>query len=168
MVKNSLEKNLTTLYHYATVCSMDTSLEYIKMCEKAEEIQEQWYPKCGDYVRLSNKDARVTIIVDSPTWNVNDGRPDRFLTVAFPWSYGVNTDYKKIHEMIWLPRQDQLQGIIGWRNDPYCGAMLSKFMRWYNENQIALPSMEQLWLSFVMLENHKKVLDGEQWTYLRK
>ena len=68
---------------------------------------------------------------------------------------------------IWLPRQDQLQGMVV---DGYeaCG-LLFNFYHWFEDNKhdFITPyldySMEQLWLAFVMKEKYNKVWNGEEW-----
>ena len=78
---------------------MDTSEEYIKMCQKATEVQA-----------LCEADVEI----ESPS--------------------------------IWLPRQDQLQGMVEYT------VGVNKFN-----------SMEQLWLAFVMSEKYNKKWDGKDW-----
>lgn len=62
--------------------------------------------------------------------------------------------------LIWLPHQDQLQGMLE-------GTVHDKLGRLYRaiEKMIMYPheTMEQLWLAFVMKEKYNKVWNGEQW-----
>jgi hypothetical protein len=63
---------------------MDTSEKYIKMCESARDIQRQWTFKIEDYIfDPADGEARVWF-----------GYPS-----------------KEYSEIIWLPKQDQLQEI---------------------------------------------------------
>ena len=136
---------------------MDTSETFIKMCEKAEEIQSQ-KPSQFDW---------LTSVFFGRTWMLPKGEPHLFacsdLTLLTP-------------ETIWLPRQDQLQEMMGeeWdtpagmfingipgiaSDDEYYNAQDDKDRKYY----LTFQSWEQLWLAFVQKELHKKVWDGEEW-----
>ena len=113
---------------------MDTSETYIKMCD-CEEIQ-------SNVVQYADGHCFV--------YSVETVR-------------GIKT--------IWLPRQDQLQEMV------YNGFLYSKLEMFYEfakdyvieeahsigTIQLALTSMEQLWLAFVMKEKYNKVWDGGKW-----
>ena len=131
---------------------MDTSKEYIKikMCEKAEEIQKEWKPQIGDFVAEQYQSGiYVSTIIKKET---------EFLIRT---SLQEGTLHKK-DELIWLPRQDQLQEMIkekgGWSNY----GLVAHF---YNFIKDLHPdtSMEQLWLAFVMSEKYRKDWFRENW-----
>jgi hypothetical protein len=122
---------------------MDTSKEYIKMCEKAVEIQESWKRSVGDYA-----------------WRGKD-------YLLIPDAIGILTDPKTLivpynDDFIWLPRQDQLQEMV---SNEVIRLMcdMSYFWADYDVNTKGKLSMEQLWLAFVMKENYKKQWNGEDW-----
>ncbi len=119
---------------------MDTSETYIKMCEKAEEIQE-----CYDMAKY-----------------------------PYPNLFWYNNELHFLNNLkvgIWLPRQDQLQEMIG-KTYPEPYFMLTD---WIIENESKIDenmnnpcfanteSMEQLWLAFVMKEKYNKIWNGEDW-----
>jgi len=59
---------------------MDTSPEYVKMCEKAEEIQKLWKPIEGDlfYTALSvekNTMPYISMAKDYENWNRRASEP---------------------------------------------------------------------------------------------
>ncbi len=118
---------------------MDTSKEYILMCEKAVEVQKP-----------HEKFNRGDIYNDFDE-GVQMAPPHTVMTIDPPPT--------------WLPRQDQLQKIEGsqWWNG------LIKFNRWLNETFTAVhrhdkfTSIEQLWLAFVMKDNFNKTWNGEDW-----
>ena len=128
---------------------MDKTKEYILMCKKAEEIQKVWEHCAGD--------------VCSPRFSDNN-----------TWIVGFNTGFSELKEkdIIWLPRQDQLQEMIRHKR---CSQL--QFEDWYSElkrftlfcgNLPACPenyfkSMEQLWLAFVMKEKFNKKWTGNDW-----
>ena len=124
---------------------MDTSKEYIKMCEKAVEVQELWIATKADCY-----------------WS------KRFKEVDFyMYSGGKIKDEPFQKNVIWLPRQDQLQGMVALKDvqDYTASAWANQFVAFINaeENLDILRgfSMEQLWLAFVMKKKFNKTWDGE-------
>ncbi len=161
---------------------MDTSKEYIEMCEKAEEIQK--YFKATDefdkvipsfvydgYIdRISNlvyapirlrKDLNSTseVIVLSIEHERDEGR--MFSELEHP---------KVAETCIWLPRQDQLQGMVQCSSF-YSHVTNAKFQQFIMQEQSMVKflyenrevSYEQLWLAYVMFEKFGKVWTGEEW-----
>ncbi len=153
---------------------MDTSEEYVLMCRKAVEIQEKWKSKKGDwFLPRLNMNVRICIRDDALVDNLNS-----------IWS-------KK--DSIFLPRQGQLQGMVDWENEDYCGfvkpnflARETRFWNWMHiEKKRFIPkgvcaqatsvtsgddgfnrfytSMEQLWLAFVMHEKYDKKWEDKSW-----
>lgn len=116
---------------------MDTSIEYINMCEKAVEIQEGWYPEKGDMF-FSGCYQEIDIVIQNVAKGGN----------------------------IWLLRQDELQEMVGVRiagDIEECGL----FCGWddgsawaeiegYSSTILDKFSMEQLWLVFVMSKKYSK------------
>ncbi|MCD6295929.1 MAG: hypothetical protein J7M30_02120 [Deltaproteobacteria bacterium] len=134
---------------------MDTSKEYIKMCEKAVEIRGLWEQRIGDFFFDAITGIRVQ-------WESGDMR-----FASIPTSESA----------VWLPRQDQLQEMV-WENivenDPLRGEcvksqkpeLLSNNFNKYvmkDGDRPRLESMEQLWLAFVMKELYSKTWNGKEW-----
>jgi len=119
---------------------MDTSKEYVKMCEKAVEIQELWKPQNDDlYTFGYNHESYIFT--------------ERKLTK------------KEIIAYIWLPRQDQLQKMLYDKYPRWIGLLLF-FSDWLADNTSAedeISTPEQLWLAFVMKEKYNKIWNGEDW-----
>ena len=124
---------------------MDDSKTYIKMCD-CPEIQEHNEYLYGGYSTRKGTDKTLPFTIDD-SW------------------------YIKLNRMTttWLPRQDQLQEMVR-KEIPH--PLLYDFFMWvykpsehggiYGEvNQFT--SMEQLWLTFVMKEEHDKVWTGTEW-----
>ena len=154
---------------------MDTSKEYILMCEKAREIQDgkpdfevndcnyianfHHVRVCPDYEqRLSNNHV-WTKYLDEKYCSVcgkelvpNDSIPE------------IN-DYEEngAFKCIWLPRQDQLQEMVvdKFENFLYMNYAADEYSSLKNQSYLA--SMEQLWLAFVMKEKYNKIWNGEEW-----
>ena len=134
---------------------MDTSETYIKVCEKAEEIQEHWEPEKWDFFYIrSFKSVNPKLI-----WSMADFEDGCIYTFD-----GWNKD----RDYIWLPRQGQLQEMliaIITSDSLNISAHLCKFVvaneRYCNEYFNC--SMEQLWLAFVMHELHQKKWTGTEW-----
>lgn len=112
---------------------MDTSEQYIKMCEKVVEIQALRGYEDGD-VFWEKNEKQIHI------WREGDG-------------LGGHTCYSGI----WLPRQDQLQEMLGGFGD--ASNLLIDFV----EDVQAHRSFEQFWFSLVMQEKYNKVWNGEDW-----
>lgn len=143
---------------------MDTSKKYIKMCERAHEIQEnknQHY--FGDYIV---RDGVVRVVNG---YLLNEGGNE------YRAIHNIDDDFieqwfmENYQYYIWLPRQDQLQEMVN----------IDKFICFksgvleienYSQNEESiyysqLTSFEQLWLAFVMQEKHNKVWneDKQEW-----
>ena len=129
------------------------SQTYVKMCESAKEIQAHRGRdeiQSGSY-RFVEGEIQIAI-----------GHVTGISVAKVP--YATNNT-------IWLPRQDQLQEMIG--NFETCKNAL--FSAGYNDNEYSeywdmpnkywnkFTSMEQLWLAFVMREKYNKMWDGESW-----
>ncbi|KKL59666.1 hypothetical protein LCGC14_2213010 [marine sediment metagenome] len=131
---------------------MDTSKEYILMCEKAGEIQEYGHIK-------------------SEKWEKEH----------YPMLPESNSIYRHLPtkenpaRLVWLPRQDQLQEMIDY---PFPAQLVQDFANWCSENHyygigkgkkfkllenLGHLSMEQLWLAFVMKEKYQKTWNGKEW-----
>ena len=140
---------------------MDTTPKYIKMCEKAEEIQNLWKKQDGDYYYEELKKRQ--------TGGYKQG--------THIFCYGCNYDRcsheitKNTEKFIWLPRQDQLQKMVC--NKPKSGDKIIdrhlKFHNWFIDGMpdtwVNNLSFEQLWLAFVMHEKYGKHWDNkkEEW-----
>lgn len=133
---------------------MDTSEQYIKMCEKVEEIQGCWNAesaKAGDFFyHIQGKDVQTVS---------GEILGDGDLSCA-------------CCNRIWLPRQDQLQEMVSKRLkeirmkiDWYFGDQWR--MIFYDDplkySHVYGKSMEQLWLAFVMREKFNKIWNVGDW-----
>ena len=121
---------------------MDTSRKYVKMCLKAEEIQDMYV----DVYPYNGEDGNVFAL-----------RKDHDSSGVFGHCYRKD-------ELIWLPKQDQLQEMafpdkstsVRQICEAIFGFVISSYV-------LAMCSMEQLWLAFVMKENYSKIWNGEEW-----
>ena len=136
---------------------MDTSKEYIKMCD-CPEIQDLWKPKEGEHkdlvwsnwdsIKMKHKGKGSVWIANLNTW------------AEFCHSNNGVRWYKKF--CIWLPRQDQLQEMVkGYVN---ASSMIVGFNEYLNHVDAFIDySMEKLWLAFVMKEKFNKTWTGTEW-----
>jgi len=133
---------------------MDKTETYIKMCEKAVEIQKKWKPAEADF--MYNFAVEIVSFI-----RVNRTTDRRFKNHSIPY----NKD-----RFFWLPRQDQLQemenpkgfsGFIDWRGwlDNIYPAQENPF----DAEAVRFHSWEQLWLAFIMSELYSKHWNGEEW-----
>jgi hypothetical protein len=139
---------------------VDTSSEYILMCEKAEEIQKDYsIPKAGDFIKCKNG---IEIVLDY----LYEG-DDLKVLITTDTDIGFMRD-----EFIWLPRQDQLQEMVKEQAakdfedgiDMGLGYAADFFDWWLKGNANPFPkSMEQLWLEYLMHLKFNKTWNGKEW-----
>jgi len=141
---------------------MDISKEYIRMCEKAVELQKNWTPQNLDYIYS---------IYEKQIKNVDDIRLHWMYHKSIKQYQNINhikgsKTYANVwYQVVWIPRQDQLQDILNYE----LSDLIYKFkdwncasgFEWMSDNKFT--SMEQLWLAFVMYEKYIKYWDGEKW-----
>ena len=158
---------------------MDISEQYIKQCD-CPEIQDNWEPHIGDWIGgewfIDNNDNIGFTCLGVITGLNPEGHEDCVSTRgSIFWDIKAST---------FLPRQDQIQDMIeiGMPNPPkeravaYFSAfgLLKKFLAWCEEgsgsyfgsdksNLGFMPSMEQLWLAFLMKEKFNKSWNGREW-----
>jgi hypothetical protein len=145
---------MNKLSEYQRMVKVDTSENYIKMCKSAQDIQRQWNFKIEDYIfDPADGEARVWF-----------GYPP-----------------KEYSEIIWLPKQDQLQEIcINFymqnlsisRYEAFIH-FLGLYASWLKEvhNIVCnvggeyeeIDSCEELMLEYTMKLTHWKKWDGENW-----
>ncbi|MBE3137682.1 MAG: hypothetical protein IMZ43_09895 [Thermoplasmata archaeon] len=113
---------------------MDTSEQYVKMCEKAEEIQKIW-----NHEQLRHfLDRPHSYIVDNGrsgwTWLPRQDQLQEMIKRFNPCTYPVRGLVDAFYEFV-SDEQD-------WK----------KYI-----------TMEQFWLAFVMKKRYRKVWNGEEW-----
>ena len=108
---------------------MDTSETYAKMCN-CPEIQGKWA------ILMDVNPRPATDVHDYSTYIISENR-------------GL--------ECVWLPRQDQIQDMIGCVAGNHVNIMEQFVKADY------FLTLEQKWLAFYMKENHNKVWDGKEW-----
>ena len=160
---------------------MDTSETYIKMCEKAVEIQphfEEDDSVGGTFIggnllchHQSNWEREHSKIPSGVFYIIEESYTDTCPTCS------NEEDKNKVIKTIWLPRQDDLQEMV--RESGYAGFNgLKYFVKWLqnsdgekypyfrlqdNEEFEPFNSMEQLWLAFVMKKKYNKVWANNEW-----
>ena len=133
---------------------MDNTFIYIKMCKKAIEVQALWKQERGDMVYPYGMFMMTTLN--------SDNTKTYTFTMARDMG-GGNVVYVDDKSIVWLPNQDQLQEILG-KSVSYNIIGFYKYVK--HEGQSNNPSMEQLWLAFVMKEKFNKTWNGEKWINL--
>jgi len=141
---------------------MDTSEQYIKMCEESDEIQKS-IKDDGNYFcfrALNGEYCKCS-----------------FVYGAVAPGYGI--DGKRVeYKVTFLPTQDQLQEMLlpdpnakdAWgspieidRKIDYVFWLVKRFSDSLQEIKCSNRSMEQLWLAFVMKEKSNKVWRNNDW-----
>ena len=140
---------------------MDTSERYIRMCGQADDMQEVWKPQDFDVVM----GEYVSTIKE---WKVVQGIGEAsikpFFTTAGKWAW-----YRR-DELIWLPRQDELQALADF--DVWYDAITTLY-HWnakteHGANDDEVGSMEQVWLRFYMDTVHSKWWDETRSKWVEK
>jgi len=132
---------------------MDTTIKYIKLCEKAQDIQKK-----APHGETGNWFYHELKIPQSSGYRGG-------VFIEAHECHGATTIWEnyfdKSKRWVWLPRQDQLQEMILGKGHLKSGVlvMLSLFADEYKYNDY---SFEQLWLAFVMHEKFGKVWDNEK------
>ncbi len=140
---------------------MDTTPEYIKMCEKAGEIQEEWMPDEGDVFFIKNGHfSNGSEPCNGETWY------DRGDIVYCGDGVYPNKNELAENNYVWLPRQDQLQEILSCSIGEGMNRLWVYFHEWFckiGAVEYSKSSWERLWLAFVMEKKYGKVWNGEEW-----
>lgn len=130
---------------------MDTTKENVLMLNKAWEIQNLWVLKPGDYFKRSVREITTYILQDNEYSCIKVGSQTCSAMPERTW----------IGNKIWIPRQDQLQGMVD--IDNWLLGTLGDFHKFCDLVTRPFTSMEQLWLAFVMKEKHLKYWHEDNW-----
>ncbi|KKN72629.1 hypothetical protein LCGC14_0408710 [marine sediment metagenome] len=125
---------------------MDNSETYIKMCEKAVEIQ-------------ADRPFPSTQVVDEKLvddWEMTYFDEGYLIDNRGNWWADTHPD------TTWLPRQDQLQEMMKCKY-PVLKELLYRFSLWALFYTRKYTSMEQIWFAFIMISSHNKVWNGCDW-----
>lgn len=135
---------------------MDTSHEYIKMCEKAVELQGLWTdPQDGDFYSCPLTPNQLQAFPDN--------------VVIFGCSFKETTFRAGEDGSVWLPRQDQLQEIYWGKFERPINALdvlaiLTKIKEMAGNFKVnSLWSIEKAWLALCMDFKCNKYWTGEDW-----
>ena len=124
---------------------MDTSKGYIEMCQKATEIQEQCPVKQSKKYRSLSSSCSV----------------DGVFSVLTNFFHSDDQLLHWFEHSTWLPRQDQLQEMMIRHNYYKIWDFYEFAMKW--EPNESFPSMEQLWLMFIMKTKYSKEWIDNDW-----
>lgn len=130
---------------------MDTSEQYIKMCEKAHKVI---YPD-GQIIRLYDQ---LTLY-----WDVDSKRIWSGLEMTYKYNIYGSMSTNDFRDCFPIYRQDQLQKMVlsdyGINNPRWAMEALIDCL---GDEINKFGSHEQVWLGFVMRERHRKIwVDGE-------
>lgn len=162
---------------------MDTTERYIKMCEKAQEIQEIICDSTFDddgfnffavtEERKSCLHCKNINLPDNYNHCPNCGRA--LVTEEFTHLSHYADDLTESNSIsfFWLPRQDQLQEMLDY---PHNDELIDQFHDWLDQpteidstgNPVIFISLEQLWFAFVMWEKYGKQWDDEKEEWIAK
>ena len=132
---------------------MDTSKEYIKMCEEAKEMQTIQEYTISNLVKIDNHILVVTHDDGESLWGV-----------CFETRNIIAVCKKKNH-IVYIFCQSQLQETVKPASG-YTWDYIRILWDWIQNKAKYIKqftSMEQLWLAFVMKEKYNKVWNGKTW-----
>jgi len=141
---------------------MDTNKEYIKMCEKAEEIQDS-YPDYG--LVCEGRNIFYERKIEGVKYCDDNNEP---------YFYSKYRQLKLVNN-IWLPRQDQLQDMIANKFVDYVRdikfnstlSLMYNFWKFVDDECEDSFSIERAWLAFVMKEKYNKIWNGKEWEIIK-
>lgn len=138
---------------------MDTSIEYIKMCQQSKEIQQHCIDRFPD--STAAKEVRYHLTTGDSYYNP-------LLKSCFIYKENDPSTIGS-YNLVWLPRQDQLQDLLL----PHYGNSFEKLQKVINYEMYKVMEMkfllhfpktfEQWWLCFFMLHVHSKFWDSNKW-----
>jgi len=131
---------------------MDRTPKYIKMCQKAKEIQKQAPDESVEGCFFYNPLTDEVMCRDG--WNYcvvadSDGE-----TYECPVEY-----WYKDENIIWLPRLDQLVEMLGGYKELKKQKHINNLCMMKND----FDSLEQLFLAYIMKQKYGKIWDSQQW-----
>jgi len=144
---------------------MDTTKQYLLMCEKAKEIQQYAIDNWINlrplfiYDKLLNKICICVWFPKTLRNLCNLKQDEHIISIEQNNDIGVYIPEGTLGDVIWLPRQDQLQDILKDTHWTIYGYLeqITKFMSDYGSIDW---SWEQVWLGFAMKEKYNKVWNG--------
>lgn len=139
---------------------MDKSPEYLRMCQRALEIQQRWRQRYGDFYADAEGTVRCWI------------QPDSHPTPRMKGCFRIEADPKiiRMDRTVWLPRQDQWIEMAQVRGKTYDSVVLD-FYHWTKypydrRNRLPgrlFPTMEKVWMAFVMQRKFFKKWNDPRW-----
>jgi hypothetical protein len=128
---------------------VDASETYIKMCEKANEIQALWKPSKGDIFFLPDE--------------IKPAGKTRTYVLGCHWEKCEGCKWELKHGD-WILRQDQLQEMLSLHVSFFgLEELFHQFIKTKDDKGDEIPSLEQCWLMFVMSVNWNKAWNGIDW-----
>ncbi len=145
---------------------MDFSKEYIKMCEKAAEIQEI-PPQIGDFYysdEYTMHDNHLLIYGFSGFKYSQHYHSNIFKDKYWQVDEGYTSFYFS-EKPIFMPRQDQLQKMMGNVFPPFTN-LIRNIDNYCSEDAAywdCFDSAEQFWIGYIMKTTFNKTWNGEDW-----
>lgn len=165
---------------------MDTSPEYVKMCEKAVGLKghplmlekgSRYFVEEPIKVYAFDGSCRTRKEEHRLFYGLSGFKFARhYHYELYPGLFWQIDEGRTTHyfddpgcRIVWLPTQDQLQELL---NESPLSALLGRFHRFWSMTYLVgsrkkgleyFSTMEQLWLAFAMKEKSGKTWNGEEW-----
>lgn len=147
---------------------MDTTNRYALMSMNAAEIQDHWQPRqCDFFIERADIEEGVSFCTPAQVMI-------QVVNLYYDESAGerYEEELREVKEQaVWLPRQDQLQGLL----EPDIEkvhvlipqVLSARYFDYGSKKTVNASSlfysMEQLWLAFIMRQLYGKVWNEEMW-----
>ena len=142
------------------------------MCKQATELQKLWEPEDGDFfinkyeIEKSYVDVAFDVCCgcsysdDCPI----DSTSREYVEDLLHWD-GDCIKSDEFKDVIWLPRQDQLQKMIEPSKyaNHHAWNIIFQFYAYIQDHRKEFDSLEQAWLIFVMKAKYNKIWHKEKW-----
>ena len=120
---------------------------YIKMCEKAEGIQNLWRKPFKNYI-------------GDLFWKGKE-----YLAIPEACSYVTEIMFEPKDDFIWLPTQEKLQEMSGldwWKFDKRCNEIRQCILE-DPLSEIEIKTKEEIGICVLMEKKYNKIWNGEKW-----
>ena len=141
---------------------MDTSREYIKMCD-CPEIRDM-------FNAITEADHKRKVETDKWTKDTKYSVRIPDIRTANVYIYGEDSRCLRSVELL---SQDQIQemmidlamdeSVYNWKCHTPTMKLFALFINFCEINGAKYKTFEQLWLAFYMFEEHDKIWDGKRW-----
>ncbi|MCB1194548.1 hypothetical protein KDK77_00040 [bacterium] len=129
--------------------------EYVRMCRKSKDLQVNWRPESGDWWYVGARDLICPIIYQEV------GGKLQWSDIEHQYNLPRDID---LYGIVWLPRIDQLQGMIMENTTAKYDELIEGFLYFMKTlSDPAIQNPAQLWLGYYMYATQQKNWKEGRW-----